>query len=187
MEIVACKSVFAKWSKAFAVALAIAVSGPAERARSEDMKISSDAFPEGGTIPKEHSCDGADRSPRLAWEGAPSGTRAFALICEDPDAPMGLFTHWVIYDIPAAATGLAAGVAKDKSLPDGSRQGKNDFGRIGYGGPCPPRGSNHRYTFKLFALSAPVDLEPGASRGALLKAVKGKTLAEAQVMGRFGR
>lgn len=151
------------------------------------FRLTSDAFSQGETIPRRHTCDDADRSPALRWEGAPAGTKAFALVCEDPDAPVGTWTHWVLFNVSAGSQGLAEGIATTPSLPDGARQGKNDFGRLGYGGPCPPRGSNHRYFFKLFALSAPLDLEPGASRKALLEAVKGKTLAEAELMGRYGR
>lgn len=154
---------------------------------TSSFRLSSDAFSQGEPIPRDHTCDGADRSPALRWEGAPAGTNAFALICEDPDAPVGTWSHWVIFNIPGTSNGLAGGFSPAASLPDGSRQGKNDFGRLGYGGPCPPRGSNHRYFFKLFALSAPLDLEPGASRKAVLDAVKKKTLAEAELMGRYGR
>jgi len=159
-------------------------------ARGEDtmsFKLASDAFLEGQPIPKDHTCDGADRSPDLHWEGAPPGTQAFALIVDDPDAPVGNWNHWLLYNVPAGARALARGMPADPTLGDESRQGTNDFGRIGYGGPCPPHGSNHRYYFKLYALSAPLDLQPGAKRDAVLKALGGKTLAEAELMGRYGR
>jgi hypothetical protein len=172
------------------VVAAVLFSVPEDRGASEDMKnirLTSDAFKEGAAIPRDYTCDGFDRSPALHWEGAPAQTKAFALVCEDPDAPAGVWTHWLIYNIPGASRALDEGVAPKDTLGDGTRQGKNDFGKIGFGGPCPPRGSNHRYFFKLFALSEPVAFEPGAGRQALLDAVKGKTLGEGQLMGRYER
>jgi len=151
------------------------------------LKVTSDAFHDGEPIPKDHTCDGADRSPPLQWEDAPEGTKAFAVVVDDPDAPVGTWTHWLIYNVPPAAKALGRGVPTKDTLGDGSRQGTNDFGKIGYGGPCPPRGSNHRYFFKVYALSAPLDLEPGAKRDAVLKALKEKTLAQGQLIGRYGR
>jgi Raf kinase inhibitor-like YbhB/YbcL family protein len=151
------------------------------------FKLASDAFLEGQSIPKDHTCDGADRSPALHWEGVPAGTQTFALIVDDPDAPVGNWNHWLLYNVPAGTRALAPGVAARPALGDGSRQGTNDFGRIGYGGPCPPRGTNHRYYFRLYALSAPLDLKPGAKREAVLEAIAGKTLGQAELMGRYGR
>jgi Raf kinase inhibitor-like YbhB/YbcL family protein len=151
------------------------------------LKLASDAFEEGMLIPKEHTCDGADRSPPLHWEGAPDDAKSFAIVVDDPDAPSGNWNHWLIYNIPPAAKALAEGVPIRGLLGDGTRQGTNDFGKTGYGGPCPPRGSNHRYYFKLYALSAPLELEPGAKRDAVLKALDGKTLGEARLMGKYGR
>ena len=151
------------------------------------LRITSDAFEDGKPIPQEFTCDGADRSPPLHWDGAPEKSKALALVVDDPDAPSGNWNHWLIYNMPPATRALGAGVAATAALGDGSRQGTNDFGRIGYGGPCPPPGSKHRYVFKLYALSAPLELEPGAKRDAVMKAVKEKTLAEAQVVGRYGR
>jgi Raf kinase inhibitor-like YbhB/YbcL family protein len=151
------------------------------------LQISSDAFADGKMIPKDHTCDGADRSPPLHWDGAPERTKAFALVVDDPDAPSGVFTHWLLYNVPAAAKALDVGVATTGTLGDGSRQGTNDFGRVGWSGPCPPPGSAHRYYFKLYALSAPLELEPGAKRDAVLKAIKEKKLAEAEVTGKYER
>jgi Raf kinase inhibitor-like YbhB/YbcL family protein len=151
------------------------------------FKLASDVFEEGTLIPKEHTCDGADRSPPIHWEGAPDDTKSFAIVVDDPDAPSGNWNHWLVYNIPPAAKALAEGVPTRGSLGDGTRQGTNDFGKIGYGGPCPPRGSNHRYYFRCYALSALLELEPGAKRDAVLKALKGKTLGEAQLIGRYGR
>ena len=160
-------------------------AGPA--AEPASLQISSDAFADGKMIPKDHTCDGADRSPPLHWDGAPERAKAFALVVDDPDAPSGVFTHWLLYNVPAAAKALDVGVATTGTLGDGSRQGTNDFGRVGWSGPCPPPGSAHRYTFKLYALSAPLELEPGAKRDAVLKAIKEKKLAEAQVTGKYER
>ena len=155
------------------------------------MKIVSTAFEHQGMIPSRYTCDGTNVSPPLSWSELPAGTRSLALIVTDPDAPdpkapKTTWVHWVLYDLPADATGLREAIPP-KGLPPGTLEGANDWGKIGYGGPCPPRGSNHRYYFKVYALSAPLELEPGAKRDAVLKALKQKTLAEGQLMGRYGR
>jgi len=149
--------------------------------------ISSDAFKPGGRIPRDNTCDGKDASPALTWEGTPPGAQAFALICDDPDAPAGTWVHWVIFNIPSSAKGLAQGVHGVQVLPDGSAQGRNDFGKVGWGGPCPPRGKPHRYFFKLYALKEMVHLAPGASKKDLLKAIAGKVVGEAEIIGTYGR
>ncbi len=137
--------------------------------------IKTTAFSGGGTISKQYTCDGADLSPGLTWAGAPAGTQSLALIADDPDAPVGTWTHWIVWNIrPEAA--LPEGVSKVESLSDGTRQGSNDFKRIGYGGPCPPPGKAHRYFFKLYALDAKLDVKPGASRNELERAMKGHML-----------
>ena len=151
------------------------------------MQLSSPAFNEGDAVPVKHTADGADKSPELRWAGAPQNAKSFALVCEDPDAPRGTWTHWVLFNIPADRTSLAEGLATDKELPDGSRQGKNDFGKIGYGGPSPPRGKPHRYYFQVYALDTKLDLPAGASRKQVLDAMKGHVLAEGQLMGLYGR
>lgn len=151
------------------------------------MVLSSPVFKEGDMIPREHTCEGKDVSPALQWKGVPEKTQAFALICDDPDAPAGTWVHWVIWNIPAEASGLPEAVDKKEELKDGTRQGKNDFGRIGYGGPCPPRGPAHRYFFKLYALDKKLDLRPGARKPELLKAMEGHILAEAVLMGKYKR
>ncbi|HYL09956.1 MAG TPA: YbhB/YbcL family Raf kinase inhibitor-like protein [Candidatus Acidoferrales bacterium] len=151
------------------------------------MKLSSTAFEPSGSIPRQFTCDGADLSPALAWSDAPAGAQSFALIADDPDAPMGTWVHWVLYDLPAAARDLAEGVAKQGQLSSGARQGRNDFGRIGYGGPCPPRGSAHRYFFKLYALDAKLNLKPGASKSDVERAMQGHILAHAELLGRYSR
>ena len=150
------------------------------------MEIKSSAFGSGKSIPSKYTCDGADFSPPLEWSGSPAGTKSFALICDDPDAPMGTWVHWVIYEIPSATTMLAEGIFREKELPGGGIQGINDFRRIGYGGPCPP-GGTHRYFFKLFALDAMLSLKPGLTKDQLLKAMRGHILAEAQTMGTYKR
>ncbi|MGH7770677.1 MAG: YbhB/YbcL family Raf kinase inhibitor-like protein [Candidatus Binatia bacterium] len=138
-------------------------------------------------MPRKYTCDSTDLSPPLRWENAPSGTKAFALIADDPDAPVGTWVHWVIYDLPAETKELAEGVKPAETLPNGAKQGMNDFRKVGYGGPCPPPGPAHRYFFKLYALSAPPSLKPRATKQQLLDAIKGHILAEAQLMGRYKR
>jgi Raf kinase inhibitor-like YbhB/YbcL family protein len=150
------------------------------------MEIKSSAFGSGEMIAAKYTCDGADFSPPLEWTGSPTGTKSFALICDDPDAPMGTWVHWVIYDIPPTATMLAEGITREKDLPGGGTQGSNDFRKIGYGGPCPP-GGTHRYFFKLYALDAVLGLKPGITKDQLLKAMRGHILAEAQIMGTYRR
>jgi Raf kinase inhibitor-like YbhB/YbcL family protein len=150
------------------------------------MNIKSSVFEEGGDIPQKYSCDGEDISPPLSWSGAPETTKSFALISDDPDAPMGTWVHWVIYNIPGSSSGLDEDVPADETLSDGSMQGQNSWNRIGYGGPCPP-GGTHRYYFKLYALDTELDLKPGASKKELERAMKGHVVAEEQIMGRFSR
>jgi Raf kinase inhibitor-like YbhB/YbcL family protein len=150
------------------------------------MEIKSSAFGSGEMIAAKYTCDGADFSPPLEWAGSPAGTRSFALICDDPDAPMGTWVHWVIYDIPPTATMLAEGITRQKDLPGGGTQGINDFRKVGYGGPCPP-GGTHRYFFKLYALDTMLGLKSGITKDQLLKAMRGHILAEAQIMGTYRR
>ncbi len=150
--------------------------------------LSSDAFLNGDLIPIRHTCEGRDLSPPLTWGDPPGGTQSFALVCEDPDAPRGIWVHWVLYNLPAQVRGLPQGVEPDPELADGSRQGRNDFGRLGYGGPCPPPGRGpHRYYFRLYALDTLLTLPPGATRADLLAAMDGHVLATAELMGRFER
>jgi Raf kinase inhibitor-like YbhB/YbcL family protein len=152
------------------------------------MRLSSAAFAEGGMLPPRFTCDGDGVSPPLAWEDVPDGTLGFALLCEDPDAPSGLFTHWVLYNLPSGSRNLAEDVPKDPVLSVGARQGTNSFGDVGYGGACPPPGDReHRYIFKLYALDASLALGPGAKREQLLDAMRGHILAEAQVTGKYKR
>lgn len=148
--------------------------------------ITSSAFAHGAMIPKEYTCDGKDVSPPLSWSDPPEKTQSFALIMDDPDAPMGTWVHWVIYNIPATARSLPEGIPTNADLPDGSRQGRNSWRRIGYGGPCPPSGS-HRYFFKLYALDTALTLASGATKEELLQAMEGHILAQAELMGRYAR
>jgi Raf kinase inhibitor-like YbhB/YbcL family protein len=151
------------------------------------LTIRSTAFEAGGPIAQLYTCDGRDVSPPLRWDNVPDATRSFALICDDPDAPMGTWVHWVIYGIPAGVRQLPEGVPVRDTLGDGSQQGRNDFGKTGYGGPCPPRGKPHRYYFRLYALDDELSLAPGLSKKALLKAIDGHVLAEAELYGTYGR
>lgn len=151
------------------------------------FELKTTAFAPGSTIPKKFTCDGPDVSPALSWSEPPKGTQSISLIVDDPDAPVGTWVHWVLYDLPAATRELAEGVPKDQELKSGTRQGRNDFGKIGYGGPCPPPGPAHRYFFKLYALDAKTTLKAGATKADLEKAMKGHILAHADVMGRYQR
>lgn len=152
------------------------------------FSIVTKAFKPGDMIPAKFTCDGSDVSPDLRWNDPPKDTKSFALICDDPDAPIGTFTHWVLYGLVHDASELPEGLSKDPEVgyPQ-CKQGKNDFGRIGYGGPCPPRGSKHRYYFKLYALDAVLSLPSGATRSQLEHAMKGHALAQAEVMGLYQR
>lgn len=152
----------------------------------QNISISSRAFQAGGAIPPEYTCDGSNVSPALSWRGIPSTAKSIALIMDDPDAPMGTFVHWVLFNIPPDTTELPEGVPKNKTLDDGSSQGMTDFGRVGYGGPCPP-GGTHRYFFRLYALDTMLNLQPGASRKQLDDAMKGHILAAGELMGNYKR
>jgi len=151
------------------------------------FSLSSPDFTDGADIPKQFTCSGEDRSPALEWKGAPAGTKSFALIVDDPDAPVGTWVHWVVFNIPAAAHSLPQGIEKKDRLADGARQGQNDFRKIGYNGPCPPPGKAHRYFFKLYALGSELSLGPGATKGDVERAMEGHVLAHAEWIGRFGR
>jgi len=137
-------------------------------------------------IPRRYTCDGEDVSPPLEWNDVPEGTKSLALICDDPDSKAGIWVHWVIFNIPAAVRELPEDVPPERTLPDGSRQGLNDFNRIGYGGPCPAVGT-HRYFFKLYALDKTLDLEPGATKAQVEEAMRGHILGECRLVGRYVR
>ena len=148
--------------------------------------LQSSAFQNGGSIPKKFTCEAADVSPELTWSGAPEKTQSFALIADDTDAPMGTWVHWVIYDLPTNTAKLPEGVPNQEQAASGA-QGKNSSGKIGYGGPCPPPGKPHRYFFKLYALDSKLNLKPGARKPEVEAAMKGHVLAQAELMGKYGR
>jgi Raf kinase inhibitor-like YbhB/YbcL family protein len=181
--------------KMFPVALGLAVFGTACGAdntksagdKTMNIQIISVAFAGGQPIPAKYTCDGQDVSPPLKWSNAPANTKSFALIADDPDAPGGTWVHWVLYDLPATTTELAENTPKSQQLPGGAKQGLNSWPRLGYGGPCPPRGKPHRYFFKLYALDTLLDLKPGATKKDLLKAMEGHVLGEGQLMGTYQR
>lgn len=152
-----------------------------------ELQLTSSAFASGAVIPSEYTCDGSDHSPPLAWSDPPPGTVAFVLLVEDPDAPGGVFTHWLLYDIPAQVRELAEALPSDPVLSDGAKQGRNDFGTIGYRGPCPPKGSAHRYVFRLYALDQPTGLESSARRDELLNALAGQVRARGELVGIYRR
>jgi Raf kinase inhibitor-like YbhB/YbcL family protein len=151
------------------------------------LKLKSSDFASGAMIPKQFTCDGADSSPALEWSDPPGGTQSFALIVDDPDAPVGTWVHWVVFDLPANLRALARSVPRKEEMGDGSRQGRNDFGKIGYGGPCPPAGAAHRYFFKIYALDTKLNLKPGATKADVERAKQGHVLAEGEWMGRYSR
>lgn len=146
----------------------------------------SSSFVNGGAIPRRFTCDGAGDSPSLGWFGEPAGTKSFAIVMNDPDAPID-FTHWLVYNIPAGVRRLATGASTHGAMPQGSEEGTNSFGQFGYGGPCPPPGKPHHYVFRIFAIDAGIDLPSGASRAQLESAVRGHVLAEGQIVGIYGR
>jgi Raf kinase inhibitor-like YbhB/YbcL family protein len=167
--------------------LVLLLSLATARAEEVTMKLTSPSFEHQHAIPAKHTGEGADASPALKWEGAPSGTKSFALICDDPDAPVGTWVHWVIYNIPPGTTEMPEGVAKSDTVA-GARQGVNDFGKVGYNGPMPPRGhGKHRYFFKLYALKSELDLRPRATKKQLEDAMQGQILAQTELVGTYER
>ena len=150
------------------------------------IDVRSSAFNEGDRIPSDFTCDGADISPPIEWSGVPANAQSLAIIVEDPDAPSGNWTHWLVYDLPPDLTQLPAGISSGENLPIGGSQGRTDFGALGYGGPCPPSGT-HRYLFKVYALDAMLHMKPGASKQALFQAMRGHILAEGVLMGKYKR
>jgi unsaturated rhamnogalacturonyl hydrolase len=154
--------------------------------KSMEIKITSSVFDEGGMIPPKYTCDGDDISPPLKWDSVPQGTKSIALISDDPDAPRGTWVHWVLYNLPPDKRELPEALATDEKLPDGSRQGVTDFGRTGYGGPCPPSGT-HRYYFKMYALDTVIQSDTLLNKNSLLQQMEGHILAQGQLMGRYKR
>ena len=160
--------------------------GPLMGAEELTMQLASSAFQEGQSIPTLYTCQGKGISPPLRWSGAPSATKSFALISEDPDAPGGTWVHWVLWNLPPSSMALEQSVPTDRRLKNGTYQGYNDFRRVGYGGPCPPSGT-HRYFFTLYALDTTLDLKRNSSKTELLAAMKGHILAQATLMGTYQR
>ena len=150
------------------------------------ISITSNAFSEGGMIPAEYTCDGKDISPQISWSGIPKNTRSIVLIADDPDAPAGTWVHWVVYNIPPERKVFGKGIQPRESLDDGTMQGKNDFGRIGYGGPCPP-GGTHRYYFRIYALKEKPDVKPGLTKKQIMEKIKDLIVSEGHLMGKYGR
>lgn len=159
------------------------VSEPTPPSAPETIRLTSPAFDENETIPKQFSCEGAEASPPLRWSGVPSETRELALLVEDPDALGGTFVHWTLFHIGTGNKSLAA-----SETPPGSREGKNDSGEVGYAGPCPPEGGEpHRYLFALYALDESLDLQPGAAPEEVRSSIARNALARGQLIGKYGR
>lgn len=158
-----------------------------EKGTEMNFTLDSPQWESGGDIPSQFTCDGDNISPSLHWDAPPAGTESLSLVLEDPDAPGGTFIHWVLYDLPAGSRELPENVPQQGDLASGARQGRNSFGKIGYGGPCPPAGRAHRYYFRLYALDRKTGLGSGASRGDLDRAMRGHILAQAEYMGRYKR
>jgi Raf kinase inhibitor-like YbhB/YbcL family protein len=169
------------------LALALPAIVRAQNAPSSKIELKTRSFTAGGFMGKQFTCDGADVSPALAWTDPPSGTQSFAIIEDDPDAPSGTFVHWLIYELPAAYRKLPEAISGNDQMPDGARQGTNDFSRTGYTGPCPPPGRPHRYFIRFYALDSKLNLRPAATRRELDAAMKGHILAQATLMGRYQR
>lgn len=173
----------AAWIKVGLLALmlaAFAVFGAAGKERGK-MRIASPAFAHNGEIPAKYTCDGADVNPPLIVEGVPAGTKSLALIVDDPDAPAGTWVHWVVWNIPPAI-----GEIRENSVPAGAGEGRTDFRRPGYGGPCPPSGT-HRYFFKLYALDTALSLDPATTKKDLEKAMKGHIVAQSELIGLYSK
>ena len=154
--------------------------------KKTEIKLTSTAFKDGEMIPEEYTCDDKNVSPPLSWTYVPNGTKSITIICDDPDAPIGIWVHWVLYDLPFSIKELTENIPSLEKLQNGAKHGINDFHKFGYGGPCPP-GGTHRYYFKIYALDNETGLKPGATKEQLLKVIKGHILAEGQLIGRYKR
>ena len=171
----------------FIVAWVSLLPARAAEIKNNGIALGSSAFETGATIPRKYTCDGENVSPPLRWSSVPTATKVLALIADDPDAPGGTWSHWVIYDLPPNATALGENMPKTESLTNGAKQGVNDFQQVGYGGPCPPSGPAHRYFFRLYALDRILELKPKANRQQLLAAIQGHSVGEAELVGRYQR
>jgi Raf kinase inhibitor-like YbhB/YbcL family protein len=171
--------------------LPLAMTSTSQAAESPNkvfISLTSSAFAEGAPIPEEYTCQGKDISPPLKWSGVPSEAKSLALIMDDPDAPMGTWVHWVLYDLASSMTELPQGMSAREHIGAGSgKEGLNDFKRLGYGGPCPPPGKPHRYFFKLYALDTTLDLKPGAKKKDLERAMEKHILGQGQLIGTYKR
>ena len=172
-----------RWLVAILAGLSIGAAGRF----ADAFELHSPAFTAEGEIPARHTCDGADLSPPLRWSDPPAGTKGFALIADDPDAPGGIWVHWVLYEMPPAVRDLSEAVPPRDTVAGIGKQGTNDFKRAGYGGPCPPRGPAHRYVFKLYALDQQTALPPRKSKADVLTAIEGHVLGQAELLGRYQR
>lgn len=151
-----------------------------------EFKFYSPAFDDGKFIPSKYTCDGINVSPPLRWTNAPGGAKSLALICNDPDAPIGDWVHWIVYNIPPTSVEIKEGASSKKILPKGAFEGLNDFGKNNYGGPCPPSGT-HRYFFKLYALDVLLPVNDDLTKKQLLRLMKEHLLAEAVLIGKYQR
>jgi len=156
----------------------------ATQSATPGIKLVSRAFTEGQTIPRQYTCDGINISPPLEWTGLPKSAKTITIIADDPDAPAGTWVHWVIYNLPADTLGMVENVPATEDVAGGGLQGKNDFQKIGYGGPCPPSGT-HRYFFKIYALDGELPLKAGATKSEVEKASEGHIVGQAQLMGTY--
>ena len=161
-------------------------TGPAHGQARASLWVRGASFSNGKSIPGRYTCDGANLSPHLEWQSAPAGTKSFAIVMDDPDAPTD-FTHWLVYNIPPSVRELAEGASTQRSMPQGAAEGRNDFGRSGYGGPCPPRGNPHHYVFRVYALDLRLDLFAGATRKQVDAAMSGHVVAQGQIVGAYQR
>ncbi len=165
----------------------LAAQPASDRQAAGSLTVTSPSFRQGDRIPKRFTADGGDLAPALNWSKPPGKTKSLALIMDDPDAPAGTWTHWVIYNLPPDSQQLKEGTARQATLPDGSRQGRNSWGRTGYSGPAPPPGQAHRYFFRLYAADSKIDLKQGVSREDLLLALKGHVIAEGELAATYSR
>lgn len=159
---------------------------PAPNQTKPEIKLTSTAFKEGESIPRAYTCDGVNISPPLEWSGVPKTAKTIAIVADDPDAPGGTWVHWVLYNLPANNIGLVENLPATENLTAGGFQGKNDFGKIGFGGPCPPSGT-HRYFFRIFALDSELPLKAGATKAELMKAMDDHVVLQGQLMGTYRR
>jgi hypothetical protein len=151
------------------------------------LKVSSPTFAQGESIPQRHTCDKENVSPALAWDNVPERTESLAIICDDPDAPHGIFVHWVLYNLPRGTAEILEDVPKDEELPSGAHQGMNDFRETGYGGPCPPHDTEHRFIYHVYALDTMLHPIKSMTRAQLLMSMDGHMLAQGELMGMYRR